>query len=82
MKTPEAVLKIMRMEQPLLTSEQIAPVLGAKTFSIHSQSVEDPKKLGFPVTQIGNRVMIPRIPFLRYLGYEPDDTGDPTEVIR
>ena len=51
-----------------LTPDEIAPVIGAHAQSIRAAAREKPELLGFPVTVVGRRTRIPRIPFLRFLG--------------
>lgn len=51
-----------------LTAADIAPVLEVDAAAIRLQAQKDPSKLGFPVTVIGNRVKIPRRPFLSFFG--------------
>lgn len=53
-----------------LTAAQIAPVVNADPNLIRGQAHENPAALGFPVIVMGTRVKIPRIPFLRFMGYE------------
>lgn len=52
-----------------LTPSDVAAILHCDPQCIRVQAQADPVKLGFPVIVIGTRVRIPRIPFLRYLGY-------------
>lgn len=51
-----------------LTPADIAPILRCDAQSIRVQAHKDASKLGYEVIIIGNRVKIPRIPFLRFLG--------------
>ena len=50
-----------------VTPEQAASVLGCSPQGLRITAREDPLALGFPVTVIGKRVHIPRVPFLEYL---------------
>lgn len=53
-----------------LTAADIAPVLGCDPHSIRTQAKkgrEGRDALGFPVVILGNRVLIPRLPFLMYM---------------
>ena len=52
-----------------LTPADIAEVLKCDPQSIRCQAQTDPSKLGYPVIIHNRRIRIPRIPFLRYLGY-------------
>lgn len=59
-------------DQLYLTMEQAASLLGSdrNDISVMAASQEGREALGFRVIRIGSRTKIPRIPFLRYLGYE------------
>lgn len=50
-----------------LTAQQIAPILCANPETIRLQARERPELLGFPVIVLGNRVKIPRQPFLSFM---------------
>lgn len=52
----------------VLTCAQVAEVIGANPDTIRWQARQDPSKLGFPVIVVGNRVKIPKRPFLRHMG--------------
>ena len=52
----------------LLTPAEASSILGCDPQSLRCQAKEDPDKLGFEVIVMGARVMIPRIPFYRFLG--------------
>ena len=58
------IAEIRASDKPMLTPAEIAPVLGVNP---HSIRVADPAALGFPVTRIGNRTLIPRKPFLAFV---------------
>ncbi len=55
-----------------LCPADVAGVLGCTPYSISkaAETEEGRKGLGFPVIRIGTRTKIPRIPFLRFLGWE------------
>lgn len=56
----------------LVNVGDIADILGCDPQSIRCQVKANPSVLGFPVTVIGSRVKIPRIPFINFIeGYEP-----------
>lgn len=55
-----------------LVPADVAPVLGCDPHFIRVAARDCPEQLGFPVTRLGSRTRIPRIPFLRYLGYEEE----------
>ena len=55
---------------PTLTPAQVADVLGCDPHWIRVAAKDAPELLQFPVLRVGNRVKIPRIPFLRFMGKE------------
>lgn len=62
--------EIKNTDKPMLLAQDVAPVLGCDPHSIRIQARQDPDLLGFPVVVIGNRTLIPRRPFLAYIGEE------------
>ena len=52
----------------VLLPDDIAEVLGVHPQSIRSQAHSAPQLLGFPVSVVGSRTLIPRLPFLAFLG--------------
>ena len=68
-KPPVEFLPILRtIPDTFLTPEQISPILKVNPHSIRLAARENPKGLGFPVIVVGNRTLIPRKPFLEYIG--------------
>ncbi len=61
--------EMLQSSEPFLTPVDIAEILHCDPQSIRVQAQTDPSKLGYPVIVINRRIRIPRIPFLRYLGY-------------
>lgn len=61
-------LDLVNAPGEVLTCAQVAEVIGANPDTIRWQARKDPSKLGFPVIVIGNRVKIPKRPFLRHMG--------------
>lgn len=61
--------EIAQSDQPYLDPADIAPILRCDPQCIRAQAHRDPAAMGYPVIVIGNRVRIPRIPFLHYMGY-------------
>lgn len=51
-----------------LSPTDVAPVLGSDAQTVRCTAVQRPELLGFPFTFSGNRMKIPRVPFLRWLG--------------
>jgi hypothetical protein len=62
--------EMLASDKPVLTPADIAPVLGRKPYSISIAAKDHPEQLGFPVSRIGTITVIPRISFLKFLGYE------------
>lgn len=58
---------LRRMETPTITPAQAATVLGCNPHWIRLMARRYPEKLGFPVTVLGSRTKIPRVPFIRYI---------------
>lgn len=69
---------IAQLDSYYLVPAQVAPVLGCGQYAINcaAKSEEGRKRLGFPVTMIGSRCKIPRIPFLQYMGYKAEEATD------
>lgn len=59
--------QIEAMTTEVLTPAQVASVLHLDQDTIRGQAREAPWLLGFPVVLAGNRVKIPRLPFLRFM---------------
>ena len=59
---------LMDEKKDFLTAEDVCGVLGCDPHHLRVKAHQRPDLLGFSVTIIGNRVKIPRIPFLRYMG--------------
>lgn len=51
-----------------LTPAEVAPVLGSDPHTVRCTARQRPELLGFPFTFSGNRMKIPRLPFLRWMG--------------
>lgn len=59
--------QIAEMDTAVLTPAQVASVLHLDQDTIRGQAREAPWLLGFPVICAGNRVKVPRLPFLRFM---------------
>ncbi len=57
-----------------LTAAQVAPVLGADPNWIRHQARKNKEALGFPVIVYGSRVKIPKVPFIKFMGGNHDQT--------
>ena len=64
------VEEIRLSDKPFLTPADVAPVLRSDPHTIRCTARQKPHLLGFPFTFTGNRMKIPRIAFLRFLGQE------------
>ena len=62
--------EIKASEKPFLTPGDIAPVLGSDPQTIRVTARKAPELVGFPFTFSGNRMKIPRLGFLKFLGEE------------
>lgn len=65
MKTVEEIKASTKL---FLTPAEVAPVLGSDPHTVRCTARQRPDLLGFEFTFSGNRMKIPRIPFLRFLG--------------
>ena len=59
--------QIAEMTAEVLTPAQVASILHLDQDTIRGQAREAPWLLGFPVICAGNRVKVPRLPFLRFM---------------
>lgn len=60
--------KLKQCTRILVDAKDVAEILGVNPQSIRGQAHLDPRFLGFRVIVIGERTMIPRKPFLEYIG--------------
>ena len=60
--------QIQNSEKLFLSPVEVAPVLGSDPHTVRCTAKQRPELLGFPFTFSGNRMKIPRVPFLRFLG--------------
>lgn len=63
-------------DKDTLAPSDISTILGCHPYSINVQAKQDVlqgvNSLGFPITIVGNRVRIPRIPFLEFMGVKTE----------
>lgn len=64
---PRTLAEIEALPVEVLTCEQVSRVLMANPATIHKQATDRRELLGFPVVVVGNRVKIPKKPFLRFM---------------
>lgn len=55
-------------DKAMLTPADIAPVLGSDPQKIRVTARQRPDLIGFEFSFVGNRMKIPRLAFLRWLG--------------
>lgn len=68
MAKPAKTLEDLReIDKPFLTPEDISGVLGSNPQTIRVTAHQRPDLIGYPFTFAGNRMKIPRIPFLRFV---------------
>lgn len=59
--------EIKGLDKPFLTPKEVAGVLGSDPQTIRVTARTAPERVGFPFTFTGNRMKIPRIPFLNFV---------------
>lgn len=64
------VAEMQASEKVFLTPYDISCVLKCTPQTIRVMARQEPQMIGFPFTFVGNRMKIPRIPFLRFIGAE------------
>lgn len=73
MKTRLTLDDIRAMDKDTLTPSEVAQILHCSAYSINVQAQDDLAKLGFRVTVLGRRVLIPRLAFLEFMtGKDPE----------
>ena len=70
--------EIAEMDVAVLVPSQVAYLLDCHPYTL-TKMAETPagrQKLGFPITRIGTRTKIPRIPFLHFMGWTGKINGE------
>ena len=63
-----------RSTKECLTAQQVSDILKVSKKSFMKAAKTEPDKLGFPIIQIGQRIIVPREPFLKFIhGKEKND---------
>lgn len=57
-------------QRAFLTPQDISGILGSNPHTIRVTARQRPESIGFEFTFVGNRMKIPRIPFLRFMGVD------------
>lgn len=65
--------EIKASDKDMLIPTDINKILGCDAHTIRLQARDFPESLGFNVVVIGNRTLIPRKAFLRFMGEEVTD---------
>lgn len=60
--------EIKQSTKPFLSVADVAGLMGSDPHTIRMTARQRPELLGFPFAFSGNRMKIPRIPFLRWMG--------------
>jgi hypothetical protein len=69
--TPKKTLQdLIESSKEFFVAEDVAGVLGCDAHTLRLTARQRPELLQFPCICMGNRVKIPRIPFLRTMGIE------------
>ena len=61
---------IRKIDREFLTPAQVAEVLGCDPHGIRVWARQRPEGLGCPVSIVGHRIKIPKVPFLRFMGVD------------
>ena len=81
---PLTLESIALMDKPFLTPEEATDILGCQAQLIRkaATTIEGRQGMGFPVVRMGTHTKIPRIPFLRYMGWEGTIIGSREGIIK
>ena len=66
----EVLLRLTKSDDPLVSVADASEVLGCDENTLRVTVQQAPERLGFPTMRVGNRIKIPRIPFLKFMGVE------------
>ena len=69
----QAIQALINSDKVCLTAIDIAPIIGTDPQTIRDTARQRPELLKFAFFVTGNRVKIPRIPFLQYIGINVDN---------
>ncbi len=67
---PKTLEEIEALPREMLKPADIAGYLGCKPYAINVRAKKHQHPFPFPVVLLGNRVKIPKTPFLKAMGYE------------
>ena len=63
-----SIKALLNDSRAVITPADVSPILGCERYAVNV--MVNNGECPFPAFKTGNRVKIPRIPFLKYLGYE------------
>ena len=66
----KTVQELQKSEKAFFTPDDVSGVLGSNPQTIRVTARQRPDLIGYEFTFVGNRMKIPKIPFLRFLGVE------------
>ena len=66
----KTVKELQESEKAFFTPDDVSGVLGSNPQTIRVTARQRPDLIGYEFTFVGNRMKIPKIPFLRFLGVE------------
>lgn len=73
-KIPDAILDVLDDEKTTLSPLQVGKILGISDNTVRAMA--DAGQLGFPYLRHKSWLKIPKIPFLRWLGYDVEFEKD------
>ena len=62
-----ALEHIKQLDKPMLTAQDIAPVVGCNPNVLRLMARKDPGQLGFPSTCFGKQVRFPKWAFIKHM---------------
>lgn len=68
MKTQYTLQDLLQSDNPTITADMAASIMKCAPQYLRLTIRKEPETLGFPTYCSGNRIHIPRIPFLQWLG--------------
>ena len=73
---------LLRMKSPVITATQAAQAMGMHPSRLIGYAREQPELIQFPYQMSGNRMKIPRIPFLKFWGATDEEIKSPPALQR
>ena len=67
---------LLKMNTPVITGTQAAQAMGMDTTRLIGYARERPELVRFPFQLSGNRMKIPRVPFLRFWGCTDEEIAN------